>query len=331
MLSGKEPSENGSSILMRPVTSQKEIPAPVATAARNTVPFGQQSSHSAASSRVRNDVTEPEPHLFTTPQTTQQVGEYHQTPGGSDQAQASRSAPLHPAIRPQYGGTWHNTFLPGQPNLEIPPPVAGAGGAGFAGQRRTPSQSTGARWAHSSATAKPSPVTKQSYSPIPLPSYAQQPTKTSVDRPPPAHQIHVPLSPRTSYTPLVMPSGQQDPQLVSQVGWANQVATYSQPARASRGEYHEPLSPRDTTVPAGPSIAHAAPYSAHQQPQSYQGNRSEAVQRSTYQVDHAVPAPAPAPKLAEELAEVPTDSSALLEQMMANLRRASGTGPTSAS
>ena len=311
---------------MRPVTSQKEIPTP---SARNTVTFGQQSSHSAASSsRVRNDVTEPEPPIFTTPQ---RVEEYHPTLGGSDQVQASRSAPLHPAIRPQYGGTWHNTFLPGQANSEISQPVTDAGGAG---QRRTPSKLTSARWAHASATAKPSPVTKQSYSPIPLPPYAQQPTKTAVDRTPPVHQVrpsYIPLSPHTSHPPLVIPSGQHDPQLVPRVEWTNQVMTYSQQPRASQGEYPEPLSPRDTTVPAGPSITHAAPYSAHQQPQSYQGNHPETVHWNAYQVNHAVPAPGPAPKPAEELVEVPTESSALLEQMMANLRRASGTGPTSVS
>ncbi len=324
VLSGKESCENGSSIFMQPVTSQKEIPAP---AARNTLTFGQQSSHSAASSRVSNDVTELEPPLYTAPQ---RFGEYHQAPGGSNQVQASRSAALHPAIRPQYGGTWHNTFLPGQPNSEIRQPVTDARGAG---QRRTSSQSTGPRWARASATEKSSPVTKQSYSPIPLPLYAQQPTKTAVNRPP-VHQVpssQIPLSPHTSHPPLVMPSGQHDPHLVSRVGWTNQVATYSQQRRASQGEYPEPVSPRDTTVPAGPPITHAAVYSAHQQPQSFQGNDQEAIPWNAYQFNHAVPAPGPGPKPAEDLAEVPTDSNALLEQMMANLRRASGTDPTTVS
>ncbi len=104
------------------------------------------------------------------------------------------SAPLHPAIRPQYGAPWPQDASAGQRNHHA---------------WSTPSQTPGA------AVPQPQPVaqvpakpafTKQSHSPIPLPPYVRQIAAASpsgskqspLSRPP--SQAASPLPTQTSYT-----------------------------------------------------------------------------------------------------------------------------------
>ncbi len=256
--------------------------------------YSTSDTKAAASSACQNDGTSL--HASAAPAEVYNAGQPNPTP-------------LHPAIRPQYGATWQQNFsTPSSVDpRQLLPDVWG---------RRHQTTSPGMTMTAQGPTPARTPsFTKQSHSPIPLPPYAQKlngtPTTNGSISFPAATSPRVPLA--FDSRPADKARQQERGQPLNLQAPSPTPSPQQQQAYAPYGGYYGNMIP--TPVSAAPQ---PPPYPVHQQ-QFYQAGPPAVPQWNTYENSH-VHGP---PTGSGELPDVPADSTALLEQIMANLRRAS--------
>lgn len=232
-------------------------------------------------------------------------------PSGPSTTRQPGPAPLHPAIRPQYGNAWPHGYSPntGQPVPGTRPQAMPQG---------TPP-----------APAPPqSPAfVKQSHSPIPLPPYvmgAGQGAPASEPQHSPRTQQPQQRGPSPSTKPVPSPSSTVGRPTMPPV-YAPQVLQPTQPNQISHAGY--PPAPVLTNPFSGAKMETPPGLGPYPGPQHIQPappvDVALQVQQKVQEPQRTVSG-SQASTVFRDFPEVPADSMALVEKMMRDLRRASG-------